>query len=510
MALAAYYDRAALAASQVLSGFDSSLFQSRLEGVVVAVGFDDEVCQSPAGLALLDMLIRLLARLYPSIRIDSSARCADTATGLRELARQINPAIGLDGEVPASVGIWVGRHPRPIASRLIYAGCTSTDGLVSNSIPRAVERSGSPFGAGGAACVAAANLFRLIFLGESAEVDVASSIHMIDEGALLLADRVDQPVVLVGGGAIGNAFAWAFNHNGSASLHIVDPEEIELSNLQRYVLATPEDVAKSKVAVIASRTTPGFDIYKYQLTWEQFAASYGYSWHVVAAAVDSARARRRIQQSLPQWIANAWTQPGDLGVSTHVFDGPGACLACLYLPQGPSENEDTIVANQLRIPDQIMKVRELLYTGEGLAADLIDLIAERLDVDKAQAMNFVGRSIRDLYTEGVCGGALVALGGPGSLRGEVHVPLAHQSALAGLLLAAAVLEHLWLHRAERSTIRRLDIMRRLPPRQEVLPVMKDPRGICLCQDPVYQRAYRAKYSADQPPGKVPKQSRRNT
>jgi hypothetical protein len=491
--LASYYGRAALAASQVLAGFDLSLFQRQLEDQHVAIGFDDEVCESPAGIALLDMLVRLLARLYPRITFEARGSSYERVANLRTLAKAINPAIGLDDTGKPSVAISIGASAPEMASRTIYAGCTATTAYLSANAPITVERSVSPFGAGAAACLAAANLFRLVFLGESAELDEGAAFRIIDQEAVRESHGM-KSVVLVGCGAIGNAFAWALDRTTTGALHLVDPETVELSNLQRYTLTIPEHVGKRKVDVIADAMRSGAQIYRHPDPWEDFVAANGYVWQEVAVAVDSARVRRHVQQSLPRWIANAWTQPGDLGVSTHVFEGQGACLSCLYLPQDQSENEDTIVANQLRIPDQLMKVRELLYSGAGVSAELLSLVAERLGADQAQAMIFVGRSIRELYTEGVCGGALVALGTTGSPRSEVHVPLAHQSALAGLLLAAAVREHQLVQESAMSTIRRTDVMRRLAPQQEPLPAIKDPRGICICQDPVYQKTYRAKYS----------------
>jgi hypothetical protein len=494
MALASYYSRAALAASQVLSGFDPTFFQNQLEGTVVSIGFENPVGKTDAGLALLDMLVRLTARLYPAMRIESGEGSDAAVAGLRQLATRINPAIDLDTQSTSSIGVWVGQHPRPIASRLIYAGCNGFCSLVSTSAPFDVSPSSNPLTAGGAACIASANLFRMIFLGEAAEIDEkSSSVQMIDREASEYAWFDGHPAVLVGAGAIGNAFAWAFDRLGGGVLHLVDPERVELSNIQRYLLATPDDVARMKVDVIAEAFKSDSSVQRHATTWESFVSSKGYEWPVVAVAVDSARVRRRVQQSLPEWIANAWTQPGDLGVSTHTFEGAGACLACIYLPQGQTENEDAIVASQLRIPDQIMKVRELLFTGEGVKDDLLRLIAERFEVDLTQALSFAGRSIRELYTEGVCGGALIPLGSAGNPRAEVHVPLAHQSALAGLWLAASVSEHYASHHTDRSTVRRLNLMRRLPPTQQVLPIMKDPRGICVCQDPVYQRAFSSKY-----------------
>ena len=59
------------------------------------------------------------------------------------------------------------------------------------------------------------------------------------------------------------------------------------------------------------------------------------------------------------------------------------------------------------------------------------------DVPLAKLLPFEGRPLRALHTEGFCGGTVTPLGEPGRSANDVHVPLAHQSALAGVLLAAA-------------------------------------------------------------------------
>src|SRR2546421_70372 len=82
----------------------------------------------------------------------------------------------------------------------------------------------------------------------------------------------------------------------------------------------------------------------HQGNWASFLEVAGYGCRDVLVALDTAGGRRSVQASLPGWIANAWTQPGDLGVSSHSrFDAPGACLACLYLPLRPQANEDELV-----------------------------------------------------------------------------------------------------------------------------------------------------------------------
>ena len=73
-------------------------------------------------------------------------------------------------------------------------------------------------------------------------------------------------------------------------------------------------------------------------------------------------------------VANAWTQPGDLGVSSHDFL-EGACVNCLYLPDGEQKNEDQIIAESFGVPDRLMQVRTLLYKNEGAPRDLLVAIA---------------------------------------------------------------------------------------------------------------------------------------
>ena len=78
----------------------------------------------------------------------------------------------------------------------------------------------------------------------------------------------------------------------------------------------------------------GAEAYKCEIA--EFLQKKRYKVDRLLLALDSAYHRRAAQASLPRWIANAWTQPGDLGVSTHDFLD-GACVYCLYLPDGTSK-----------------------------------------------------------------------------------------------------------------------------------------------------------------------------
>ena len=176
----------------------------------------------------------------------------------------------------------------------------------------------------------------------------------------------------------------------------------------------------------------------------------------------------------------------------HCF-GAGACVRCLYLPDGPTPNEDQLVAGALKVPERLMEVRVLLHTGGPVLRPLLEAIAGKLDVPIDRLLPFEGRPIRALYVEGMCGGAVVPLGQQdGAPAQDMHVPVAHQSALAGVLLAAALVRDAAGASPETTMVTKINIL--APLGAEITRAAQaDPRGICICQDDDYIRQYRAKY-----------------
>lgn len=497
MALADYYGRGAVAAAQVLAGFDEARFRETLTGTIVGITLGDDSIGAQ-GSALIDLLVRLTARLYPvlAIRASSEPRAAE----LRDLARAINPAIEFSGT--PTIEIVVGRSgPTPLAASVIYAGSAGWDALLSRAVAQPIGESGVPFGAGVSACLAAANVFRAVFLGEAGTLDgdLTFSSFTGSVGATPAAApnraRLDRSVALAGCGAIGNASVWALARADLAgTIDLLDNELLDLGNLQRYVLAARADEGRPKVEIVASVLKGSLRPATQPMTLAEFLAAKGHDRDRMLLALDSARDRRQAQAALPRWIANAWTQPGDLGVSAHRF-GAGACVSCLYLPDGAMPNEDQLVAAALKVPERLMEVRVLLHTGGGVTRPLLEAIATKLGVPIDPLLPFEGRPIRALYVEGMCGGAVVPLGRQdGTPAHDVHVPLVHQSALAGVLLAAALLRDAAGTGAPTTTITRINVMTALGAELTRL-AQADPRGICICQDDDYIARYAEKFGA---------------
>ncbi|WNV75157.1 E2 ligase fold family C protein [Geodermatophilus sp. DSM 44513] len=504
MALAPYYDKAAIAAAQVIAGFDPSTFQRSLEGTSVGLSFADQAATSREGGALLDLTVRLLARLYPTLALRPSGPAASKlAEELSALARAINPQLDLADE--ADVGVAVGIDATPW-TQTIYAGSDAWQGRVSVTGPCPVGDTPIPFGAGAAACLAASAIFRLL-LDPTGPTPSDGQLSCLDGAAPILeADLADEEwclpsrTVLVGAGAIGQAATWALARSPlTGTVHIADHEPIDVGNLQRYVLSTTADIGKPKatfaaehINAAAAEDTNRLSAIPHDTDWVGARADAGTEWEAALAAVDSAAARRAVQASLPRWAANAWTQPGDLGTSDHNFLR-GACIACLYLPAGRSRNEDELVAEALGVPDLVHEIRTLLYQGTPPPPDLLATIAARLGVDLETVKQFDPRSIRDLYVRGICGGAVLPLRS-GAVHAEVHVPLAHQSALAGILIAARLARRAAGIVLPGTEVTRLDV-RSHPPARPTQPAAKDPRGLCLCQDKDYVSAFSQQWSS---------------
>lgn len=490
MAIPDYFQRNAIAAAQAISGLDEERLAEKLASVCIGVTLGRDAAAGE-GAALTDLLIRLLARLYPNLSIRGES--GDVVYQARQLAARINPAVEFV-EQPTIEVVIGDTELSPKAHRL-FVGSSAWSATIST---RGVQRCGPsmmPFGAGAAACLAAANVFRYVFLPEPA-LDDEATLELLPAETVGTGDphivRDLGEVVLAGVGAIGNAAAWALARvDMVGTVVLVDCETIDLGNLQRYVLAERTHEHASKVRTAANYFTGAMKADPRDVNLAAFLEARGHRVDRLLLALDSARDRRVGQASLPQWIANAWTQPGDLGVSTHDFLG-GACVHCLYLPSHKLPNEDELIAGTFGVPDRVMQVRELLHRGAGAPRDLLEGIAAANEVSLDRLLPFEGRPLRALYTEGFCGGAVVPLGRVGRPRGDVHVPLAHQSALAGVLLAAAVVGHA-LGAPAQSTITQIDVLKPVPhaPRR---PAAKDPRNICICQDPDYQRVYRAKYT----------------
>ena len=167
MATPDYFRRSAVAIAQAISGLDEKRLERMLGDVCVGVALGSGATGSE-GRAAVDLLVRLFARLYPAIAVrDESNGGADREAA--ELARRVNPRVDLSQTptVEVVVGSVSGGQKAP---RTLFAGCSGWTARLSSSDPQTCGDSNNPFGAGLAACLAAADVFRHLF-SPGAELD---------------------------------------------------------------------------------------------------------------------------------------------------------------------------------------------------------------------------------------------------------------------------------------------------------------------------------------------------
>jgi hypothetical protein len=502
MALAAFFDRTAVAASQILLGYDDLEFRRIVSGTSIglAIGAD---AVTGEGAHAADMTVRLLARLYPIIVLHVGIGAERRADELDAIARAINPNVEMrrDGSTTKTIVLGRGASAPTEAEYVVYVGSNGWDARLSATVPLAFGSSGNPFGAGAAAAIACADVFATVF-GIASPIEGALTLSTL-EGTINPTMRPLRPAgavfadaVLVGLGALGNPVVWALARSGAqGELHLIDDESNDLGNLQRYVLAQHRDIDAPKTDVMLRHLGGALRGIPHSRDYASFISSHGYRWDQAIVAVDSAAGRRAVQASLPRRIVNGWTHPDHLGVSEHgSFGNASACLACLYLPRTAVPSSHEVIATALRIPDRLIEVRDLLFNGAPVPDEMVTTIVVRFGIPDADTARFRGRPIRTLYTDGLCGGALVPLAAVAdAARRDMHVPVAHQSALAGILLAAAAIRQN-LSGATGSVQTLINLRKPLPPYLNT-PLLADNATRCICRDPVYVAVYERKYTA---------------
>lgn len=510
MAFAPFFDKAALSAAQILHNFELPRFMEELNSQTVTVQFDRTSLQTHEGQVATRLLLNLIARLYPRVCLRPVGH--GTESGADALARQIK-AINPEIEIVSSplgrpICVVLGRSDveRSLAT-VIYAGSREWSAVVSTIAPIGFGDSMNPFGAAAAACLAAANVFRASFghqldaadLDRDTKLSVYDYSTSSDTGPTLSGSF--GAVVLVGAGAIGGATIWTLSHAPQikGTLRVIDDEHLELSNLQRYVLAHSSDaherVLKTTLAERRCADTQ-LEIESYPASWGEYLAKTN-NWNneLIAVAVDSAEDRCAVQASLPRSIVNGWTQTSDFGVSRHLdFLDSGACLMCLYLPSANAKSQDELVSEALSIPERRMEVRELLYTNNPVNAELLEIVASRFELEPQALAIFDGKPITNLYIEGVCGG-LLPLKKNGRTT-QLEVPLAFQSAMAGVFLASEIASvGAKLRKVSPGTVTRLNLLRRVTsfPNHRI---QRSTSGRCICQDEDFRARYAAKWKSN--------------
>lgn len=511
MALASYFNRVHDAVSS-LTDITGDELAELLDGSSIHVDLAPRTT-GQEWFCGVDLLGNLLGRLYPRL---SCTGPASSITRLERAARHSNADIEIVAEgVTVTTSLRFGDHEPGGDVSVAAAGWAVTVDRTTRS------GAAQPLAAMAAAAIAASEVFRHAFREtlqdrgrrgpQPGEFELITGDPNHPASDVDVAGVVLPHAVLAGAGAVGQSCALALAASGAAGhLAVVDPEVIELTNLQRYVLTTERDVGASKVDLVARHLRDaGWTVDVVTTRWGADSRS-GPGQDVVLVALDTARDRLGVAAGVHSRVYNAWTQPADLGWSRHEAFGEDPCLACLYYPTAPRPSDDELIAQAIQQPrlrilsylvsgvpvgmplPQIVEVADIpipATAASWLHEPLLHALTASGVVAAAEQAAWASRTVGDLYTAGICGGGIISQN-RGGLPAEVVVPLAHQSALAGIMLAvqfiAANVPQLTEQRHQ-AVEGRLDMLAGFP---QISPRPRARTQDCLCSDAVYRAAWR--------------------
>lgn len=374
---------------------------SQPAGVVRLVA-DDATVNTRGGQHALWMATNLLARQFAIVEelVIDVARAPlaprtdpfDDAGGelgerLVELARSVAGAAMRVSGGPSSrrpdVDLMIGSSTRLQATRQIAAFGDGWRAMVGppGELPRLPAASSLPFGPYFAACLGTAEVFKML-CGRRDE-DAASAVFFsLWDGRLTaswssLATGAEPtklllpPSYLIGAGAVGQAFlAPIIAFEGVQGYFVViDDDAIDLTNLNRYLLARLRDVGCGKVDLaVETLERRAIGVHGYQGLWPAYALdpvrsrargdldelerTYGY--RQVISCVDGNQARHDIQRFWPEHIIGASTQSLRLTVASYDLSLGDECLMCAN-PIRPERTIEDLARDVQTMPSELRR-----------------------------------------------------------------------------------------------------------------------------------------------------------
>ncbi len=507
MSLASYFSKDVLAIHQAMNKGSIEQFEEILTRTIVQISYDINASTSE-GIATLDMLVSLFSRLYPNIQFHN---IDNTVVGdLETKAKNINANITITSSQAPTVVIVVGKSAVSVNTSVpvFYIGSDNWTGRLSTSGPVGSTDAGNIFSAGVIGCLAAANVFRFVFreLLEKVEADSQIEINLLDlhitgvvPKEIPVLGNIDVGKVhIVGLGAIGNGVIWALSKlRGHGEVTLIDHETISLSNLQRYVCATEQDVNLNKTELAAAQLTlTGFKTIVQTKTWSTYKQETKAKEEAVIVGVDSAKDRIGIQSSLPRVIFNGFTENGISGITKHFDFTSSACLCCGFIPEKKGIDKSQEVANNLGIGGLENQVRHYIYYDFPVDDQLINWIAEANGISKVELEQFLNIQFSKFYSDAVCGGILLSMKKTEGRPVTMEAPLAFQSSLVGVILASQFA----LSRIGISSTASPNSFQYYPLKaikSGINPysteLSKDKSGRCICTDDDYLKVYKSKW-----------------
>lgn len=408
----------------------------------------------------------------------------------------------------ASLVIKLGVTPIKTDTPVLYAGsCGWTAYLSSfNPCPYPVEPQ-NPIGAILAGALVTGEAFKIAF-SDLIDVRLCTDLtydplsHGTDKAPLINPEIPKEiyfeDVTLIGAGAVGMSIILCLSKlpRLMGKLRIIDHEQTDESNEQRYILSFKENRGNPKALMVSnymSQLQPLLSTQGMAMLYEiytQLSDSNNVNLPLVMVTVDSEKTRKNVQAGLPKTILNGWTETEGnnmaYGVGKHEFIGPYECLACSYFPKSAPADQEEFYS--MRTGFTVEEVRRRLKENIQTTPKDIEFIAKNTGVDIKKLLQFVGKPL-DEVLHGSCGIFTIPIPGIPATAPVPHIPL-----LVAIHLVTQLLIPYLEMTPEIKLIESAAIFSGLgiPNINNLELRKKNPQ--CICSDPIYQEAHKTKWN----------------
>ncbi|WP_180955075.1 ThiF family adenylyltransferase [Bacillus sp. V3-13] len=496
---------------------DNTKSQKSIERLATAkygIHINEEWANTENGMIISSTIFKLLVRMVKHIvvfaneEVHSNFKYNAIFTSWLEEAKNQDQDVSVSFAGTCDVLISLGCNSIltdiPIDIPTVYVYNNGWEASVGSSLPpfESNKSSTNPIGACLAASLGVAELFKYALKDILDAANVRYELHrnltlsafaLQNEPGMDNPDLPDTPNVgivhMVGAGAIGNAFVHtlaSFN-NIHGQLLVIDADIVDLSNLNRYILARKDDIGHCKVDLIKkSLNHTALNVVGFNETWIDFIQHYGRSLDTVVCTVDSAEARREIQSDLPRLLLDGATSGFTFSLSSHNFL-EGACLGCIHLP---NSNDYAVEEEMARILGwSVGEVFNALRTDHLLNLMEISQIEAYQQFPQGSLVSFVGKPLRTLWSKELCGRSSI-----NKDQVEYVGTTGFVSIIPGILLAGELIKEVYF---KDNVYKGRFIANVLtgPTKHSVQKPEKDSRCGSYCYDPAMIQAYNIKHTS---------------
>ena len=218
-------------------------------------------------------------------------------------------------------------------------------------------------------------------------------------------------VLVIGAGGLGSPTAFYLAAAGIGTLGIIDPDKVELSNLQRQILHSTADIGREKVTSAKTKLNelnPDVEVKIYPARFEESnAAAIAADYNFIVDGSDNFPTKFLVNDVGIQ-LGIAFSHAGIVrlqGQTMTVIPGKSACYRCLF--QAPPPPEEILSCEQAGILGAVAGTLGTIQATEAvkyLAGFEEGLITDRLLTYDAKAMKFRSVEIKRNPQCVACGG----------------------------------------------------------------------------------------------------------